>query len=57
MSLNKQKERTERYFDIRCLEYVHKDVLFSIKLSERQAGNHYFEEKYKGDTKGVTEYE
>ena len=52
MSLNKQKEHTETYFDIRSLEYIRKNVSFSIKLSERQAGKHYFEEKHKGDTKG-----
>lgn len=57
MNLNKQKERTETYFDIRSLEYIRKDVSFSIKLSERQAGKHYFEEKHQGDMKGVTEHE
>ena len=57
MNPNKQKERTERYFDIRSLEYVRKDVFLLIRLSERQAGKHYFEKKHKGDMKGVTEHE
>lgn len=45
MNQNKQKEHTGRYFDMRSLEYVRKDASFLIKLSERQAGKHYFEEK------------
>lgn len=51
MNQDKQKEHTERYFDARRLkEYVRKDVSFTVKLLERQAGKHYFEEKYKDDT-------
>lgn len=53
MNRDKQKEHTERYFDARRLEeYVRKDVSFTVKLLERQAGKHYFEEKYKDDMKG-----
>ena len=47
MNQNKQKERIDGYFDARSLEYVRKDVFFLIKLSERQAGKHYFEKNIK----------
>lgn len=39
MNQNKQKERTERYFDKRALEnYCRKDILFTFELAGRHAG-------------------